>query len=154
MGTVSTVPLVRDALVSSLTDAVAVLVAPVPTVVTGRPADANVRRHTIIVASDVPVHDWDIPTMKAGRKHRQEEYELGVFISISPARGTVEEVQDRAYSILAQLDDILADDVHAGVANQSIISATLARSPMSSGHDKEGPWCQIPAVVRIRARLT
>lgn len=95
----------------------------------------------------------DIPIMKAGRRHRDEDYTLDVVIWCSKPGSTplkANDVEARAYEIKAELEDLLAE------SPQLITEILWAEY---AGHDSEfvpldkGWAWQLTARVRVRARL-
>lgn len=72
----------------------------------------------MVIFGKVRWDDYAIATIKAGRKQRQENWALGfeVFVSggagTSPANPTA--AKDRAFVLLTELEDFLAEDVTGG----------------------------------------
>lgn len=98
-----------------------------------------------------------IPTIKAGRKQRQEEYTVRVTVwSFRPELTTEDAAtcEQRAFVLAAEVEDALADDPRLGLgagvvqyAEVDSIASTLF--PFQSG------WATELAIdVRIHARLT
>lgn len=101
--------------------------------------------------------DSEIPTIKAGRKQRQEEYTVRVTVwSFRPdlTSAGAEECETHAFEVWADLEDVLADDPQIGipaVVNQHIAVQNLASTlfPFERG------WaCELSIDLRVRARLT
>lgn len=146
MATGSTIPTV----IAAIRDGLAAVV-PVGTEVRwGRPADSLVVRHAVYVG------DFDlqsrIPTIKAGRKQREERYTFDVVFWEAPARGTVEAALTQALANYDLLDDLLADD--PTLTNlDGLVSATLSVAGGRAQQSNEGPMAEITATVSVHARL-
>lgn len=52
----------------------------------------------------------EIPTLKAGRKHRDDQFTVTVLIQAGLAGGDLAETAERAARLYAALEDVLADD--------------------------------------------
>lgn len=103
------------------------------------------------------VKDWaqEIPTIKAGRKQRQETYTLEVIIWVAKPELTSETaktVVDRALLLADVVDDALANDVQVGELN--VQWAMLAKREMDLVPYESGWGAQIVLSVEAHARLT
>lgn len=112
MATTSTVPIVTDALLSllnaNLSTATAFESWP------GPEATAE-----MVVFGEVDWDVYEIATIKAGRKHRQEVYGIAWEIYVMGEAGTTpanpKPARDRAFALLTELEDALANDQRAGL---------------------------------------
>lgn len=100
--------------------------------------------------------DSQIPTMKAGRKQRTEDYRLEVVLRAGTPAGSASEVRavkNRCLTYYAALDSILADDPTVG---EDILWAVLESFEMRTQPvpDFSGWGCEIIATVAVSARLT
>lgn len=109
-------------------------------------------------AADIRVDmDSQIPTIKAGRKQRQEEYTVRVTVWVfrpDLTSADAETCEARAFEVWDDLEDELADDPQIGiptVVNQHVAVQNLASTlfPFQTG------WaCELSIDLRVRARLT
>lgn len=97
----------------------------------------------------------DIATIKAGRKHRDENYtvELTVWTyrpDVAPADAN--EVDARAFELVEEVENVLADDPRLGL--DSILWAKVAEI-VPTGRAHAGGWVvEAVVVIEVRARLT
>lgn len=98
----------------------------------------------------------EIPTLKAGRKQRTEDYSVEVVLRSGQPGGSASEVRAVKQTCLgyyAALDDILADDPTLGVDVLWMVldSFEMRTQPVP---DFSGWGCEIIATVTVSARLT
>ena len=110
---------------------------------------------TVFMGDAVENWDVEIPTMKAGRKQRQESYDVTVEAwvgkqgqlreaSATAARTRAIELIDVIDSMLANTPEIIADIQHARLTGRGAILV-----PFDKG------WaCQATATISVAARLT
>lgn len=145
--TSSTITLVRARLVDVLAN------NPVLTGVQvshGYPGEGLIKREAIYVDRVVGAHK--IANIKAGRKQRDEEYTVTVVISVVKDAGTIAVCEARAFELLEQVEDTLADDP-ALQDLEGVVHATAAGFRMFSDMAKQGPACVIEFDIDVRARL-
>ena len=142
MATTCTVPTVKAALVSGLTSAL-----PGQQVSYGWPGD--VVKRSCIYIGDVTGR-FDIPTMKAGRKHRDETYAVEVYIGVVLPGKTVEAAETQAFTLLAALEDLLANN--PGFVS-GVNAAVAGEFDVTSGFNAEGAACAITCKVNVSNRL-
>src|ERR1051325_1589894 len=99
----STVPAVKAALVSLISAQLTNV-----QVSYGRPADSKLARECVYIAEATGEHS--IPVFKAGRKPREERYSIEVVVAVIKARGTITTAEARAFTLLAAVEDVVADD--------------------------------------------
>lgn len=146
MATGSTIP----AVLAAVRDGLALVVPAGTEVRWGRPPDALVPRHAVYLG-DVSLTSR-IPTIKAGRKQREERYTFDVVVWEAPPRGTAEAAMTQALATYDLLDDLLADD--PTLANlDGLVSATISDADMTSSQTNEGPIVVLVATVAVHARL-
>ena len=157
MATTSTVPTVKAQLVTKITTAITPIPAysawpgpktPPKCVFLGpHPETADIR---LDLSSS-------IPTIKAGRKQRQEEYTVRVTVwTFRPDLTTVDAqtCETEAFAVLADIEDELADDprIGLGVAVVQFLEVTSVAStlfPFQAG------WaCELAVDIAVRARLS
>lgn len=142
MATTSTVPTVKAALTTLMATAI-----PTGQVSYGYPGDVIERDAVWISTVD---GTSVIPTMRAGRKTRHEEYRIRVHIDVAGPADTITEVEERAFDRMGSVEDILADDPSLG----GIVTAAMLDSFESDTfQDVEGSACRLTLYVRVQARL-
>ena len=153
MSTTSTVPAVLDALLSTINADLEGVTA--FEVWPGPEASAE-----MVVFGEVRWNEYRIPTVQAGRKQRDEEYEIEWFVYVAGEPGTTpndpKPARDRAFEIMESLEDVLAADPAAGLGY-----ASIKEIQVSPGDDPTGPvlfgdkaWAyRIPGKFTIKARL-
>ena len=145
MATTSTVPAVKAALVALLTSAL-----PSTQVSYGRPADSMLSRNCVWVGRAAGADR--VPVMSAGRKVREQDYSVTVFVWVAKPRGTVEQAEDEAHVLLAEVEDALADDPSLGGVD-GLIHATAGSWEAEADVAQEGPFCLVTLDVDVLARL-
>lgn len=147
MATTSTVPAVRAALVSLVGAGLAGV-----SVTYGRPMDKVLPREAVWVG-DVTV-DQRVPVMTAGRKRREESYRVEVTVSVLNARGTLQTADERCFTLVDAIENVVADDPTLGGID-GLIHATVAgiRSPVPE-FAAEGPVALAVVEVACLSRLT
>lgn len=97
----------------------------------------------------------EIPTLKAGRKQRQENYDFDFTVWVfrpDANPGNPEVAQTRAYDILDDLEDEFADDPQIGLAS---IQHAVIRDIRQTLWPFETGWsCVLETTVEVDARLT
>lgn len=165
MATVSTIPTVKARIVTVLTAA---------TTTSGPDGGAlqvtyawpgpNTLEHEAIFLGFHPAlrdirldADHDIPTIKAGRKQRQENYTIPMTIwTFRPDLDADEAAtaEARAFTLLGLVEDEFADDVNIGLAN-AVIHHLQVESISTTLFPFETGWaCALEVDVTVRARLT
>lgn len=151
MGTTSTLPTVTDALLTllnaNLTTTTAFEAWPGP--------DAA---EEMVVLGEADWDVYEIASIKAGRKHRQEVYGIGWEIFVMGAPGTTpanpKPARDRAFVLMAELEDALADDPRAGLA-ASVVQRIECRPDTSGPRVFEKGWgYRIAGQFVVHDRLT
>lgn len=116
----------------------------------------NAQDTEMVFLGDV-VENWDveIPTMKAGRKQRQESYDVTVEAWVAKPGELREEsattARTRAIEIIDAIDDLLADtpEIIADIQHARLTGRGATLVPFDKG------WaCQATAVISVAARLT
>lgn len=155
MSTTSIVPEALDALVDNLGEAMTGANAAVTVHEAWPGPDGSAE---MVVFGEVIWPEYRIPTIKAGRKYRDEEFNLAFEVLIFGTDGSTPAdptpARNRAFAVLAVLEDFLADDPRAGLANDVIKWAEL--KPATAGpHLFERGWAyRIAGAVVGKARLT
>lgn len=110
---------------------------------------------TLFIGEEIDDWDSDIPTMKAGRKQRQETYTLTIeaWVAVPGSLRSVSagEARTRAIELIDVLDSLLADEPELieGIQHARLTSRTATLVPFDKG------WaCQATASIQVEARLT
>lgn len=97
----------------------------------------------------------EIPNIKAGRKQRQEAYDLDLTVwAFRPelSSADAQTVEERVFAIAETVEDVLADDPTAGLSQVQLIQVndvTATLWPFQKG------WaCELVLQLNVRARLT
>ena len=148
MATTSTVPAAKTALVTLISAAL-----PGVQVTYGRPPDNELERECVYVGNVSGVQR--IPTMRAGRKPREETYSVEIVVAILLERGTTSDAEDRAFELLAECEDVVADDPTLAIASAAGSFEAVAGSFESTAdYTLEGPACVVQWNVDCKARLS
>lgn len=156
MGTTSTVATVKARIVTVLTSALSVPVTYAWPGSSTQPECVFLGPHpeTADIRLDL---DSDIPTMKAGRKQRQEDYTVRITVwSFRPdlTAADAQECETRAFEILGDIEDEFADDVRLGLA-ASVVHHMRITGVASTLFPFQAGWaCELGVDVTVQARLT
>lgn len=149
MATASTVPAFIDALLAAIRTAL-----PAVQVVEAWPGP-DTADETVFIGEEITEWTLEIPTMKAGRKQRQESYVVTVecWVAKPGALRSVAagQARTRAIQIIDAVDSLLANTpkLQADVQTAVIDSRGASLVPFGTG------WaCQSTAEIRVEARLT
>lgn len=98
-----------------------------------------------------------IATIKAGRKHRQENYTVRLTIwsfrpELEPA--DAQECEERAFELLAPIEDALAGDARIGLPPATVQKAEIADTASTLFPFKSGWACELAIDIAVDARLT
>lgn len=150
MATTSTLPAFIDALLAAMQTAL-----PGVQVSEAWPGPGITQDETLFIGGEVTSWDVDIPTMKAGRKQRQETYTVTLEAWVAqPGKLRAESAnaaRTRAVEIIDSVDSFLADDPEliASIQHARITSRGASLVPFEKG------WsCQATASIEVAARLT
>lgn len=147
MATTSTVPAVKTALVSLLTSAINDSTVQV---MYGKTPDHLAKRQAVVVTGPTS-YASEIANLKSGRKQRDETYTITVLFLVGRPRGQSTVADARAWTLFAELEDILADDPQLG-AIDGLAWAVLGGVEADVAQEKEGPVAWIAADVDCKAR--
>lgn len=147
MATRSTVPAVRAALVALLQARPGLAGVQVGY---SHPGDA-LERESMFLGGTRGRHDP--ANLRAGRKHRDEAYTLDVWVDVSADGPTAQPASERAWALIGELEDVLADDPSLGLGQP--LWAVLGECDDGHDFDEEtrGWKARIRAGVDIKARL-
>ncbi len=145
MATTSSVPAVKAAIVALVATAL-----PGISVTYGRPMNSTLPREAVFVGDVRGQHR--VPTMKSGRKAREETYTLDVVIAVLMPRGTLSEAEARAFVLATEVEDALADDPSLGGVD-GLIHATAGSFRSEPEFANEGPVAVVVLEVDCLSRL-
>ena len=110
---------------------------------------------TLFIGEEITDWDVDIPTMKAGRKQRQEAYVVTVHAwCAKPGElraASAGAARTRAIALIDAVDSFLANDPEliAGIQHARLVARSASLVPFDKG------WaCQATADIQVEARLT
>lgn len=145
---VSTFPMVcrrlRDLLVAELDDQIVRFGGP-----------SKFSGSDLILLGEVEDGFHTVPTAKAGRKDRDEEYLL--VMNIISKRGGTDPLEswERAYELMGVVEDVVAEDVTLGLrAEHPTLRVTAAEFESQSDMDEGGWRTMIVFKLRVKMRLT
>jgi hypothetical protein len=95
--------------------------------------------------------EYSIPTMKHGRKDRDESYEVKCFVDVVIDAGTQEEALVKAYDYFDVIEGLLADDPSL---NGEVEAAVAGRFMTMIGVQDRASFCRIEFNIAVGARLT
>lgn len=148
MATTSTVPTVVAALLSGMRTAGLAAFESWP----GPEAAAE-----MVVLGKVTWDEYEIATVKAGRKQRQENWTVGFEVFVAGADGTTPSsptaAKDRAFVLLALIENLLAADTAAGTT--ATVQRVEIRPLEAEPRVFETGWAfRIQGEIAVQARLT
>lgn len=150
MPTSSTVPAFLDSLLAQIGSELSDV-----QVSSAWPGPNATENESVFIGDSIDNWNVEIPTMKAGRKQRQETYSLTVEAWVAVPgelrQDSAAAARSRAIELIDALDSLLADDPDLG---EPILWARLTdRSATLVPFDK-GWACQATATIDVEARLT
>lgn len=143
----STIPAVKAALIARLS---AVQALGEIQLNVGYPGESFIEREAIY--TDRVSGEHRIANIKAGRKHRDEEYKLTVVVSVVNDFGGVTDAETRAFELLQYVEDELADDPSLGDVD-GVVHATPGEFRELSDPTTNGAACVIEFDINVTARL-
>lgn len=148
MATSSTIPAAKAALVSLIGSALSGV-----QVKYGRPADNQLARECVWIG-DVSGAQR-IPVIAAGRKRREETYQIDVVCAVLRPRGEVSDAEARAFVLMTEVEDVVADDSTLGLATATGFFEATTEGPIETeaAQTLEGPACVVRFTVACKARL-
>lgn len=148
MATTSTVPSAKAA----LTALVAAALSGVQ-VTYGRPADAELNSECVWIGDTTGRQR--VPTIKAGRKARHETYSIDVVCWVDIERGLTSEAEARAFVLLGEVEDAVADDPSLGLATATtpVFFATCGEFATAADVASGRPIAVVRMSVDCEARL-
>jgi hypothetical protein len=148
--TTSTAPVVLDALLESLGDAL----SPVR-VFESWPGPEAAAEMLFFAETEWDV--YEIATIKAGRKARQEDYSIKFSLwkvgddGTSPASPRAS--RERCYELFGLVEDVLAEDVTAGAGSESVQWITVEPDEAKPVKFEKGWAYALDGRFRVHARL-
>lgn len=150
MPTSSTVPGVIDALLAAMQTAL-----PGVQVEPAWPGPDTTESESLFIGPEITDWELEIPTMKAGRKQRQETYTITVEAWVAqPGKLRAESAnaaRTRAIELIDAVDSLLADE--PGLTAE-VLWARMGAREAALVPDGKGWSCQATAEIQVAARLT
>jgi len=147
MSTSSRVVTVRDRLVTLLSGAL-------PDTFVTRAFNPDQQRDEVVMLGDVRNGRHEIPTMRAGRKSRDESFDVEVLVLVQRSGEDSGPAESRAMDLMAELEDVLAEDPTLSLGDPTL-RATLAEFDLRVGADGHRTWSvYMTVVVHVEVRLT
>lgn len=151
MATISTVPAVLAALYSAFCNDVALKAADVQ-VAESWPGGDFVERQCLFLG-DVTADGITVPTMRAVRVSRDEQYAVDVHAQVAVADSTATPARVAAFAIYAEVENILVSNPTLGV--DGVIKALPRAFTLVTSINDAGGWnAFLRIVVAVEARLT
>ena len=151
MSTTSTAPTVCDAFVDAVNDDLTAPVAMHHTWPGGEATDE------MFVLGDITWDEYRIPTIKNGRQQRQEnytvDYELTVLNVDSTTPTDPTPARDRAFTLHAVVEDLLALDTTAGTSFAVVQKVELKPETAYYAAFDNGFGFRIAGKIEVQARL-
>lgn len=96
----------------------------------------------------------DIPTIRAGRKARQEQYTLDVWVEVVRDGPTAQSASERSWALVGEIEDMLADDPSLGLSQP--FWAVLAEADQDAWVEdsRRGYVSRVRVGIQCEARLT
>ncbi|HVV37587.1 MAG TPA: hypothetical protein VHC63_13340 [Acidimicrobiales bacterium] len=117
----------------------------------GYPGESFIEREAIYTDRVTGRHE--IANIKAGRKQRDENYALTLVVSVvSDAPEDVADVETRAFVLLQEIEDTLADDPSLGNVD-GVVHAVAGQFRELADPTTNGAACVIEFEVEVNARL-
>lgn len=115
----------------------------------GFPGADRIERESVYVAADSG--DVSIPTTKAGRKHRDDQWKTTVVVSVLLPDGELGEAKARVEQIVGALCDTFADDPSIGGLD-GLIDAEIGHQSGTTARLAEGAWSTVTLEIDAHAR--
>jgi hypothetical protein len=146
MAATSTVPAVRARLVALLEAAL-----PDAQISYGHPGD-TMDRETIFLGQARGSHS--LATVRSGRRTRDEEYTIDVWVATTAVGPTPQEASERAWTLAAELEDVCADDATLGLPGVLWARIDDWQDTPTFDDERRGWATTLRIGVAVRSRLT
>lgn len=108
-------------------------------------------RREQMFCSEVRVSEQSPVALRAGRRKRDEEYELDMLIDCS-SKTTPETSESRCMELVAELENELAEDTTIR-ATDGVLWATVADMRLKTAETGDGPTSRATVTITVRGRL-
>lgn len=98
--------------------------------------------------------DSSIPTLRAGRKTREERFTIDVWVDCAGDGPTAQTASERAWGYVGELEDILADDPSLGLTAPFRVVGTSGDENLFFDEARRGFGSLIRVGVECETRLT
>lgn len=112
-----------------------------------------VRRETIFLGSTEDQAVVDPVGFRAGRKRREEDYDLRLHIEVSGTPGGPEASERRAADLGQAIEEYLADHHDLGGIVPGLLWARVSGWSLRTEETTDGAWSVLTYTVSIKARL-
>ena len=149
MSSTSSVITIKQALKAQLQAAIGAT----PTVYYSHPgAELGVE---VIYLGDAREGEHEIPTLKAGRKRREESYVIPVVFEIAKPGTDASEAETRAFALFAYLENLLANTPGLGSADATLRTRVRGWTSSCTFTESTRGWrCQLIVDMLVENRLT
>lgn len=132
-----------------------VIALPDVQVMRGIKLDRNAADYISIGGIEAGSHD--IPTMKAGRKDREEDYDLMVELVSSKAGASVVAAETRVFDLFDALENLLANDPSIGfktdVTNYHGLTIQIGEYDLNSVYDEQRSGWRAMMSLRVHVNV-
>lgn len=95
-----------------------------------------------------------IPTVRAGRKARQEQYIIDVWVEVNRDGPTPQDASERSWALVGEVEDMLADDPSLGLSQPFWAVLAEAEQGVYVDDSRRGYVSRIRLGIQCEARLT
>jgi hypothetical protein len=150
----STIPAVIDALLAALRARPA-LQAPDVAVVDGYPSRNLSQTRLITIGGQAePTVTGDQTVTSLGNRRREEDYAVRVYCSADAGGTDQKGARDRAFGLLAELEETLRDDATlGGIVRYAEVAGSLTLLQTDESTAASGRWAEVSVDVRVRNRI-
>lgn len=153
----STIPVVANRLLTLLTAATWPTSTDWPDAPQVVDSDPDTEERQVVIVGDTFAEgDDDQQWAVIGARTKDERYAINVTVKVLQPGCSISEARNRAFALLAVVEQTLIDNVTLGIAptaNYQIISTQLRQPTHQQGALDEGRGCVIETAVRVAARL-
>lgn len=148
MSDVSTIPTVKQRILKLLQDRVGLAEVQRTYAHPGK----KLGREAIYFDNVTGSHEFRV--MKAGRAPRDETYSIRTIVLVRQRGGNIQKAEERAFALLAEIEDALADDPTLGLVPTIHWAGLGEISEVDSGLLDDGCACAIAFEINVKARLS
>lgn len=98
-------------------------------------------------------NEHEAVALKSGRRRREENYTVDVFVEVTGTRLTVETAETRALALGLALEEYLADNPKLDGTVSGLLFAVVSGMELSSVESTDGPHTRLTVSIDVKARL-